>query len=124
MNALRLMAAVVLALGLVAGVRAADKIDKDKLVGSWEVTKADEGGPPAGTVLVFDKYGKMKITHKKDGKETTDEGTYTIDGDKMTVTVKQDGKENKHMVTIKKLTDTEMVAENEQGKKIECKKKK
>jgi uncharacterized protein (TIGR03066 family) len=122
------MAAGLLAIGLIAGVRAADEkkadISKDKLVGTWEVTKADEGGPPAGTTLVFDKDGKMKITHKQDGKEVTDEGTYTLADDALTVTVKQGDKENKHKVTIKKLTDTEMVAENEKGMKIECKKKK
>jgi uncharacterized protein (TIGR03066 family) len=127
MNALRLMAAGLLAIGLIAGVRAEEKkadTNKEKLVGSWEVTKSHEGGPPVGAVIVFGKDGKMKITTKKDDKETTMEGTYTIDEDKLTVTVKKDDKEDKHKITIKKLSDTEFVAENDQGKSIECKKKK
>jgi uncharacterized protein (TIGR03066 family) len=128
MNALRLMAAGLLAIGLVAGVWAVEEkkadTNKEKLVGSWEITKSEEGAPPVGTVITFAKDGKMKITTKKDDKETTDEGVYVIEDDKVTVTVKHDDKEDKHKITIKKLTDTEFVAENEKGKTIECKKKK
>ena len=127
MNALRLMAAVVLALGLIAGLRAEDKkadTNKDKVVGSWEVTKSYEGGPPVGSVIVFAKDGKMKVTHKQDDKEVTTEGTYTVEGEKMTVTLKRDDKEIKHTVTIKKLTAKAFVVENEQSKMLEFKKKK
>jgi uncharacterized protein (TIGR03066 family) len=128
MNALRLMAAGLLVVGVVVGVRAEDKkadIDKAKLVGVWEVVKSDEGAPPAGTVIEFTKDGKLKVTHKnKEGKEEISEGTYNLDGGKLSVAVKHGDKEDKHSVTIKKLTDTEMSAENEKGLKAEFKKKK
>jgi uncharacterized protein (TIGR03066 family) len=130
MYALRLMAAVVLALGLGAGVRAQDKIVKggedivNAVLGTWEVTKADEGALPAGSLLVLEQDGKVKITHKMGDKDITMNGTYKVEGVKLTMTVKVEDKENIHKVTVKYLTDTELVAVNEQGKKIECKKKK
>jgi uncharacterized protein (TIGR03066 family) len=120
------MVAGLLVVGFAGGVRADDKkadIDKDKLLGTWEVVKSDEG-PPVGTVVEFTKDGKMKVTHKSDGKEETLEGTYKIDGDKLSVVLKMGDKEDKHSVTIKKLTATEMTAENEKGKTAEFKKKK
>jgi uncharacterized protein (TIGR03066 family) len=127
MRALRLTTAVLFGIGIVAGVSAEDKkpdAAKEHLVGSWEVVKSDEGAPPAGTIVSFEKDGKMKITHKKDGKEETVEGTYTLDGHKLVVTLKREDKEVKHTVTIKKLTADLLSAENEEGKKAEFKKKK
>jgi uncharacterized protein (TIGR03066 family) len=125
MAAVRLMAAGLAIVGLIAGARAEEKKadNKAKLLGAWEVVKSDEGGPPVGTVVEFAKDGKMKLTHKVDGKEETLPGTYTIDGEKLNVTIKREDKDNKHTVTIKKLTDTEMVAENEKGAKAEFKRK-
>ena len=120
MGMLRLMATGLLAVGMVVAARAEDKKAdaKDKIVGVWEVVKADktEGVPPVGTVIEFTKDGKMKVTHKnKEGKEETAEGTYTIDGQKLMVTIKFGDKEAKHTVTLKKLTDTELVGEGEKG---------
>jgi uncharacterized protein (TIGR03066 family) len=126
MSALRLLVAGLLVLGFAGGVRADDKkadIDKDKLLGAWEVVKSDEG-PPVGSVVEFAKDGKLKATHKKDGKDETLEGTYKTDGDKLSVLFKMGDKEDKATVTVKKLTATEMVAENEKGKTVEFKKKK
>ena len=127
MNAVRLMAAGVLVVGLLGGVRAEEKkadANAGKIVGSWEVVKADEGAPPVGSVIEFSKDGKIKITHKKDDKDVTIEGTYKVDGDKLAVTLKVGDKEDKHTVTIKKLTATEMTVENDKGKSAEFKKKK
>jgi uncharacterized protein (TIGR03066 family) len=128
MSALRLTTAGLLVLGLAAVVRADDKkadVDKGKLVGTWEVVKSDEGGPPpVGTVVTFTKDGKFKITHKnKEGKEETGEGTYSVDGAKLTVTMKHGDKEDSHSITIKKLTDTALVGEDDQGKSAELKRK-
>jgi uncharacterized protein (TIGR03066 family) len=128
MRTLRLVAALLLVAGMVAGARAADAkgdANKEKLVGVWEVVKgADEGGPPTGATIEFAKDGKMKVTHKREGKEETIEGTFTVEGDKLSVTLKHEGKENKHTVTIKSLTATDLSIETEQGKKAELKKKK
>jgi uncharacterized protein (TIGR03066 family) len=100
-----------------------DRIDV-AILGTWEVTKADEGALPAGSLLVLEKDGKMKITHKMGDKDVTMNGTYTVEGVKLIMTLKVEDKENTNKVTVKYLTDTELVAVNEQGKKIECKKKK
>jgi uncharacterized protein (TIGR03066 family) len=109
--------------GVVAGVRAAD-IDKEKLVGSWEVIKADEGAPPVGTAITFTKDGKVKVVHKVKDEERTGEGTFNVKGDKLSVTVKHGDKEDTHTVTITKLSDTEVTGENEKGAKFTLKRKK
>ena len=116
----------VFVIGLLGGARAAEKADatKDKLVGSWEVVKADEGALPIGSVVEFGKDGKAKVTAKRGDKESTIEGSYALDGEKLSVTLKHDDKESKHALTIKKLTATEFVSENEKGKTAEFKRKK
>ncbi len=126
MNALRLLAAGFLMLGIVAGVRAEDKgaVSKDKIVGTWEVTKSEEPPPPVGAVVEFTKDGKVKVTHKRDDKDVTLEGTYTVEGDKVNVVVKVDDQEVKHTVTIKKVDKDEISAENDKGKAVVFKRKK
>jgi uncharacterized protein (TIGR03066 family) len=125
MSALRLLA-VGCVVGLIgAGARADDKPDYAKLiVGTWEVTKADEGTARPGTVIEFTKDGKAKAMVKKDDGDTTIEGTYKIDGDKLALTTKRGEEERTQTITITKLTDTEMGTKNDQGKAVELKKKK
>ena len=118
MSVLRLLVAGAVACALAVGARADEKkADNAKLlVGTWEVVKADQGTVEVGATVEFAKDGKMKVTHKnKEGKEETAEGTYTIDGQKLMVTIKFGDKEAKHTVTLKKLTDTELVGEGEKG---------
>jgi uncharacterized protein (TIGR03066 family) len=125
MNALRLIAAGFLMLGIVAGVRA-EKADtnKDKIVGTWEVVKSEEPPPPVGAVVEFGKGGKMMVTHKKDDKDVTIAGTYTVEGDTINIVLKVDDKEVKHTITIKKIADDVVSVVNEKGKSIEFKRKK
>jgi uncharacterized protein (TIGR03066 family) len=113
---------VELAFTLPAGEAKADA--GKKLVGVWEVVKAEQGALPVGSTVDFAKDGKAKVTAVRDGKESTAEGTYAVDGTKLTVTLKHGEKEVKHAITIKKLTDTEFVTENEKGKTAEFKRKK
>jgi uncharacterized protein (TIGR03066 family) len=127
MNALRLMAAGCLVIGIAAGVRGDDKkadSNKEKLVGSWEVVKSEDPPPPVGAVVEFAKDGKVKITHKRDDKDLTVEGTFTVDGDKVSVVLKMGDKEDKHSITIKKISDNELTMENDKGKTVEFKRKK
>jgi len=126
MNALRLALAGLLALGLVATAAAEEKKDdnKAKLVGDWVVVKSYEGGPPADSVISFGKDGKMKVTHKQDGKDVTMDGTYVLDGDTFMLTLKAGDQERKHKIIIKKLTADELSTVNEAGKAVEMKKKK
>src|SRR5436309_9095755 len=107
MKALRLLVVGVFVVGMVAGGRAEEKKEAgnaDKILGSWEAVKSDgEGAPPVGTVVEFAKGGKLKVTHKQDGKDVTAEGTYKVDGDTLNITITHDGKEQTIKITIKKL---------------------
>jgi uncharacterized protein (TIGR03066 family) len=125
MNVLRLLAVGVATCALTAGVKAEEKkADNAKLLmGSWEATKAAEGTLPVGAVVTFAKDGKMTVTAKRDGKEETRDGTYKLDGDKFTITMKMGDTEAKFTITIKKISDTELVTANDEGKVVEFKKK-
>jgi uncharacterized protein (TIGR03066 family) len=128
MNALRLLAAGWMVVALTAGARAEKKEEKKDnaklLLGTWEI----EGAPDmvgASTVVEFGKEGKLKVTFRRRGGDEVREGTYTVDGDRLTVTARKDGdKEVKLLVTIKKISDTEMVTEDERGYTEEFKRKK
>src|SRR5262245_46124983 len=102
MRTLWLAVAGLVVLGLSTVVLAEDKkVDnKEKLVGNWEVAKADEGTLPVGTVVSFGKDGKFKATGKRDGQERTVEGTYTVEGEKFTIVMKEGDAERKTTITI------------------------
>ena len=125
MNTLRLLVAGVMVVALTAGARAEKKPDNAKLlVGSWEAVKADKGTLPVGSVVTFGKDGKMKVAMKVEDKEMSHEGTYKVDGDKFTITMKHDDKEEKMTITIKKISETELVSTNDKGGVVEFKRKK
>src|SRR5437588_1985656 len=100
MNTLRLLAGGFFAVVLIGGAeeKKADT-NKEKIVGAWEVVKADEGSLPVGTVVEYAKDGKMKITAKRGDKESSIEGTYTIEGDKISITLKAGEKDYKMAIT-------------------------
>jgi uncharacterized protein (TIGR03066 family) len=98
------------------------KSNKDKLVGVWEVTKGE--GAPAGATVEFTKDGKMLMNFKVNDKEVKIEGTYSVDGESIKTSFKVEDKEIKETSKIKKLTDKELVIEDEKGKTEEFKKKK
>ncbi len=120
MTAVRTILAVVI-LGVLALAASAEdkKADNAKLVvGIWEVVKADAESLPVGAVVEMTKDGKVKVSIK----DEKHEGTYKVDGDKIVATIKGDNGDEKHTVTIKKISDTEMVTEHD-GKTCEFKKK-
>jgi uncharacterized protein (TIGR03066 family) len=108
------------------------KSNADKLVGTWEVTKA---GPdtPKGAQFEFTKdgkltiQGKVKIPAKEKVKETEQEfkmeATYKVDGDMMKVTMKLGDMEKTENVKIVELTDSKLVTEDEKKVVEEFKKK-
>jgi uncharacterized protein (TIGR03066 family) len=124
MNALRLMVAAVaaVAVALAAGVRAEDKEEKKDnaklLVGSWEVTKSFDKGPPVGATAEFTKDGKVTL----EAKDVQREGTYKVDGDKLTLVMKD--RDGKTILSIKKISDKELVVEDDDKKSVELKRKK
>ena len=124
MSTLRWLAVGAVVCVLSGAARAEDKPDYAKmLVGKWEITKADEGTVPPGTIVVFTEDGKMRITGKKDDKDVTMEGTYKVEGDAFTFKLKEGDTEHSDTITITKITKTEMTTKNKEGKVVECKRK-
>jgi uncharacterized protein (TIGR03066 family) len=124
MKQLQYVGASVILCVLALGVMAADKVDNAKaVVGKWEVVKCDADSLPVGAIVEMTKDGKVKVSMKKDDTEIIHEGTYKVDGDKIMVTLVDGTEERKHSVTIKKVSDTELVTEHD-GKTLEFKKKK
>jgi len=107
-----------------ATARADEKDTAKMLVGKWEAAKVDEGTLPQGTIVEFTKDGKVKITAKKDNEEFNLAGTYKFENHKLTVKLKMNDEEKEHTVTVKKISDTEFVAEHEDGKSITFKRTK
>ena len=124
MNVLRLMGAGVIVCVLAVGIRAEDKGNSKLIVGKWTVVKASPGTFPLGTVLDLSKDDKVKVIGKRDDMEFIHEGTYKVDGAKIVITVKVAGEEQKHLLTITKISDTEMVTDHGGGGTIEFKKEK
>jgi uncharacterized protein (TIGR03066 family) len=123
MNARRLFVFGV-AVCLLAGVgRGQDKADYAKLiVGTWEVTKADEGTIPKGATVEFTRDGKLKATGKRDGVEVTFEGTYKVEKDTFTFTLTVDGQEQSQTITITRISEKEMSTRDKDGRVVELRK--
>jgi uncharacterized protein (TIGR03066 family) len=115
-----LVGCLLLAAGSVAQA-GKDKIDKDKLVGTWTFVKTSaEKGPPEGAEIkaTFTKDGKMTTTMKIKDKSQKHEGTWTVKGDQLTTVSKgPGGKEQKETLTIKELTDKKLVIEEKRSGK-------
>src|SRR5262249_30307926 len=106
MSGVRLTVAGLLVLGLgLAGAAGADDKDsiKDKIVGTWVVTKVADKGPPKGATIVFTKDGKATFTVKRDDKVHKHEGTYVVEGNKIKLTEKRGDKEHIETITVKKV---------------------
>jgi uncharacterized protein (TIGR03066 family) len=104
-----------------------EKQDNAKLiVGTWEVSKADKDAPlVTGDTAEFTKDGKNKTTRKTNDKERVSEGTYKFEKEKLVITFKSDKGTSENVLTIKKLTDAELViSHDEGGRVIEFKRKK
>jgi uncharacterized protein (TIGR03066 family) len=98
----------------VPGVSVSVTSNKDKIVGTWEVTKPDI---VKGMTYDFSKDGKLKVSG---GPSPTLDGTYTVDGDTLNVTVAGKVTTSK----IKVLTDKDMtLEETKTNKSTEFKKK-
>jgi uncharacterized protein (TIGR03066 family) len=110
---------------LVGGARADDKTDYAKMiVGKWEVTKADEGTVPPGTIVEFTRDGKFILAGKKDGTDQKFEGTYKVEKNTFTFSVKINDAERSQTITITKISDKEMATKNNEDKVVELTKKK
>jgi len=123
MKLLRVLAIGGAVCALAAGAPAADeKIDPKLLLGLWEVTKNNAGTVQEGSTFEFAKDGVAVLNLKIKDKSRKFDLVYTLDGDKLTTKVKDTTGDRK--MTIKKLTDKELVWEEAGGKTIELTRKK
>jgi uncharacterized protein (TIGR03066 family) len=119
------VALVAVLFGLAGFAGADDKDDNaKKIVGKWEVTKADDGTIPTGAIVEFTKDGKFKALEKDGDKDVMFDGTYKLEGDKFVITIKLGEESHSNTITITKLTDAEMHTKDKDGKVVEVKKKK
>lgn len=94
-----------------------DKIDPKKLMGKWE--------PKEGRVVIeFADKGKLTLSVDGGGKSQKFDGTYKLDGNRLELAVTIIDKEQKETLTIKKLTDEELVTTDSKGKDETLKRKK
>lgn len=125
MNTMRMLGVAVVC--LIGGVAMAEekKGDYTKLiVGKWEVTKADEGTVPTGTMIEFTKDGKMLFVAKMGDQEIKLEGTYKVDGSAFKMTTKFGEEEKTQVITIKSLDDKTLSTADKDGKAVVLTRKK
>jgi uncharacterized protein (TIGR03066 family) len=99
------------------------QISADKLIGTWELVKAEgEKQPPAGTTAEYTKDNKVIVAGKAGGKEFKIEAKYKVEGDKLTTTIDIKGKTQTEVDTIQTLNDTTLILRDKEGKLAEFKK--
>jgi uncharacterized protein (TIGR03066 family) len=93
-----------------------DKVDPKKLIGKWE--------PKEGRVVIeFEDKGKITIVDTE-GKGQKFNGTYKLDGNRLEIAITILEKEQKETLTVKKLTDEELITTDSKGKDETLKRKK
>jgi uncharacterized protein (TIGR03066 family) len=106
-----------------SALAADEKVDVKKLlIGKWEAVKVDENTLPKGATVEFAADGKLKVIAKKEGKDETVEGTYTVDGNSFTYKMKLGDLEHTAKITVKKISETELDTANAEGKGVLFKK--
>jgi uncharacterized protein (TIGR03066 family) len=95
-----------------------EKYDVKKLIGKWET-----GEKKSAVLIEFAADGKLIVSSGEPGKVFKVEGTYKLDGNKLDVSLKFMNEEVKEKLTIKKLTDMELVTEDSKGKNETLKRK-
>jgi uncharacterized protein (TIGR03066 family) len=94
-----------------------DKIDPKKLLGKWEPKDSK-------VVIEFAEKGKLTLSQDGDGKSQKFDGTYKLDGNRLEIAIVILEKEQKETLTVKKLTDEELVTTDSKGKEETLKRKK
>ena len=121
MRILGLTLAMVVVVTLSGAVSAEKKgpANKEKIVGTWRLVKTTTSDTKAvGSTIEYTKDGKFSVTDK-DGNAGLG-GTYEVDGEKLKMKMRDElgkGSEKEHTVTIKTITDKEMVQEKKMGDK-------
>lgn len=87
-----------------------ESLDAKNLLGKWEL----KGAKDRAFTIEFQKGGTAALGTGP--KNPTVTGNYTLDGNKLTTTFRLGGDEQKRVQTITKLTDTELVTKDGQGR--------
>ena len=108
------IALVGLALATLSGPAAAgDALDPKLLVGTWAYQGSTKDKGPDRIILSYTADGKVSGEARLGADPVKVEGTYTVDGDKIRMKLRAGDKAIGSLVTVTKLTDTEMVASDE-----------
>jgi uncharacterized protein (TIGR03066 family) len=91
-----------------------EQINPRKLIGKWELIDAKKG---QSLTLEFMENKKISVTAGEPGKENKIEGTYEVhENNKLSVALKLNDEDIKESLTIKSLTDDELLTEDSKGK--------
>lgn len=116
---------VLFAVGVQAQDDPKDKGNAEKLVGTWQLVKSDQEVPEDLKFFVdLTADGKMTVRVEMKGSKEglTMKGKYKVNGNKIDYTITTpDGEKKQEILTIKKLTDTELVTVDPEGIKEEFK---
>jgi len=123
---LQLACAVLAACSFVVGATSPVPTTKPKkpaelLIGEWKLTEAsDTPCTPDGVFVTFTQGGEMTLRKEykgKDAEKITLKGKYTLKGDdKIDCEIEDDtGRKDRQVLTIKKLTDDDLVTLDELG---------
>ncbi len=94
-----------------------------KLVGVWQLTKADNA-PPGGLTVEFTKDNKLILRIKANEKELKIEGAYEVKGNDIVSKLTFEGQTKTETNKIKSLDEKQLVIEDEKGKVEEYKRAK
>jgi uncharacterized protein (TIGR03066 family) len=97
-----------------------ERADAEKIVGTWRMTLGSQGQTDTNLELDFYQSGKMVIRQVLiNGRQSVYEGSYRVRGNELPYDVKQGTAVKKETLTIKKLTDTELIVVDPDGLKEE-----
>jgi uncharacterized protein (TIGR03066 family) len=117
-----LVAGMMVVFALAAGIRAEEDEKQDRaklLIGTWKVTTADRDAPLGiGDTTEFSKDGKNRTTRRKAGKEVVSQGTYKFEKGKLVITFKSEKGVSENVLTIKMITDKELILSHDEGGKV------
>ena len=123
---MRVLATGLLVLVASAGASGApvpkERTTAEKVVGAWKLVLGPNGETDIDLVLELHAGGKLIIRQTADGVTDTYEGTYRVKDNELPYEVKlPNGEVKKETLTIKKLTETELVVVDPDGLKEEFK---
>lgn len=97
-----------------------ERAEAERIVGTWKMTLGAQGQTDTNLELDFYPGGKMVIRQvSANGALSVYEGTYRVSGTDLPYDVKQGSAVKKETLTIKKLTDTELIVVDPDGLKEE-----